>query len=45
MRGFARPAGRVWPVLSLGERAAGLPFHSHGDAWLAVVYGTNSPGR
>lgn len=42
--GTGRPAAeaadqRTWPVLSLGEGGAGLPFHNHGDAWLALVYG------
>jgi hypothetical protein len=37
-----RPAGlpRMWPVLSIGTDGAGLPFHNHGDSWLAVVHGT-----
>jgi len=29
----------MWSVFSLGEGHAGLPFHSHGAAWLGVVHG------
>jgi hypothetical protein len=32
-----RPTG--WALLSLGGGGGGLPFHSHGDGWLAVVHG------
>ena len=32
-------AAPMWNVFSLGDDAAGLPFHSHGAAWLAVVHG------
>ena len=31
--------GNSAAVLSLGDDEAGLPFHSHGSAWLAVVFG------
>ena len=30
----------MWNVLSIGEDGAGLPFHSHGDAWLGLVHGS-----
>ena len=30
-------ASPMWSVFSLGEDEAGLPFHSHGAAWLGVV--------
>ena len=33
-------AAQMWNVLSLGDGEAGLPFHSHGDAWLALVFGS-----
>jgi hypothetical protein len=32
-------ASPMWSVFSLGEDEAGLPFHSHGAAWLGVVHG------
>ncbi len=32
-------AAPMWNVFSLGEDEAGLPFHSHGAAWLAVIHG------
>ena len=35
--GIAR--GNNAAVLSLGDDGAGLPFHAHGAAWLAVVHG------
>ena len=28
-----------WDQLSIGSDGAGLPFHSHGVTWMAVVYG------
>eukprot|EP01038_Epipyxis_sp_PR26KG_P012367 gene12367-16590_t len=29
----------VWHLLSLGPSRSGLPFHSHGKTWLAVIHG------
>ena len=29
----------MWHMLSLGPSRSGLPFHSHGRTWLAVIHG------
>ena len=29
-----------WNVLSLGASGRGLPFHTHGDSWIATVHGS-----
>lgn len=31
---------RMWHMLSIGPSRYGLPFHNHGQTWLAVVHGT-----
>ena len=31
--------GISWHMLSLGPSRTGLPFHVHGETWLALVYG------
>jgi hypothetical protein len=31
--------GKVWHMLSLASSRNGLPFHSHGETWIAVVHG------
>lgn len=33
-------AGHAWHMLSLGPSLSGLPFHLHGETWLALLYGT-----
>ena len=33
---------RHYALLSVGGSAAGLPLHSHGDAWLAQLHGSKS---
>eukprot|EP01031_Cornospumella_fuschlensis_P023149 gene23149-28133_t len=30
---------RMWHMLSIGPSRYGLPFHNHGQTWLAVVHG------
>jgi hypothetical protein len=32
-------AGFSWHMLSLGASRTGLPFHEHGETWLALVHG------
>lgn len=31
--------GYMWHMLSLGPSRAGLPFHIHGETWIAVIHG------
>ena len=31
---------QTWHMLSLGPSHTGLPFHSHGQTWLSVLFGT-----
>lgn len=31
--------GGSWNIFSLGASGAGLPFHTHGETWLGVLYG------
>ena len=33
-------ANHVWHMLSLGPSRTGLPFHSHGKTWLALIHGS-----
>ena len=32
-------AGMSWHMLSLGPSLSGLPFHLHGETWLALLFG------
>lgn len=36
----AEAAGTSWHMLSLGPSRTGLPFHTHGETWLGLVYGS-----
>ena len=31
--------GITWHMLSLGASRTGLPFHIHGETWLALIHG------